>query len=125
MAAKKTSKKSAERTVAKKTPTTPKQAPVSGQSGKPLDLDRTDLNSKEALVVEALAGDVNPAPINALAATCFPDAGERGNSWVRNSLRRLVRARWVEKVGSGTYRLTDEGRAKNEAAQTTQAAQHA
>lgn len=131
MAAKKTSKKSAERTVAKKTgnekkrSTSPKNPPVSGQSGKPLDLEAQDLNSKEGCVVAALAGDVNPAPINALAAICFPNEGAKANSWVRNSLRRLVRARWVEKVGTGTYRLTDEGRSKNEAGQTSQMVQPA
>lgn len=106
------------------------ETPTSGQSGPRLSLEKKSLNGKEEKLVASLAADANPVPINALAAQCFPEEGSKGNSWVRNSLRRLVRGNWVEKVGAGTYRLTDEGRAKNDgtaapADQTEQAAQPA
>lgn len=121
--------KSAKKTAAK----APKQAkkraaahPSSGQSGPSVDLVRARLNDKEVRVVTVLAGDLNPVPINALATNCFADqAVGTANSWVRNSLRRLVRGRWVEKVGKGTYRLSDVGRGRFLAPQPQSAAESA
>jgi hypothetical protein len=134
--AKKAAKKSAAkpkkaRSAAPKAPKTPKApkapkthkgpkkarnaVPTSGQSGPPLELAKAKLNDKEEKVVTVLLADVNPVPINALATNCFSDqTSSTANSWVRNSLRRLVRAKWVEKVGKGTYRLTDKGRERAE-----------
>jgi len=127
--AKKTAKKAAPKKVAapkkaaaKKAVAAPKAAkkkraeqPTSGQSGPPLELIRDKLNEKESRVVSVLAGDANPVPINALATNCFADQpASKANSWVRNSLRRLARAKWVEKVGKGTYRLSENGRAQYE-----------
>ena len=114
-------KKVAKQVVAKapKAPKAPKAAskkprsetPTSGQSGPPLELVKGKLNKKEDRVVSVLLEDANPVPINALATNCFSDqTSSMANSWVRNSLRRLVRAKWVEKVGKGTYRLTEKGR---------------
>lgn len=86
-------------------------SPTSGQSGPPLKLTKEGLNEKEFRVLTVLAADLNPLPINALATTSFPEQTTiKANSWVRNSLRRLVRGSWVEKVGKGTYRPTESGR---------------
>lgn len=77
-----------------------------------LILESNDLNAKERVVAAILASDMNPAPLNALALLCFPnEPSRRANSWVRNSLRKLVRSQWVERVARGTYRVTDAGRA--------------
>lgn len=85
--------------------------PTSGQSGPPLQLTAEGLNDKEILVLKGLNADINPLAINALASSCFAEQpSSKANSWVRNSLRRLVRGSWVTKVGKGTYRLTDTGR---------------
>jgi hypothetical protein len=85
--------------------------PTSGQSGPPLKLTKEGLNDKELRVLTVLTADLNPLAINALATTSFPEqTTAKANSWVRNSLRRLVRGSWVEKVGKGTYRPTDSGR---------------
>jgi outer membrane biosynthesis protein TonB len=106
-------KKTKAKKVAQAKPARKKAAqPTSGQSGPPVDLAKDKLNSKESRVVAVLAGDANPVPINALATNCFADqASSKANSWVRNSLRRLVRGKWVDKVGKGTYRLSNTGRA--------------
>ena len=95
-----------------------------GQQGEPLKLHFSELNEKEQKVVTALkeggtltiAEMVDACGWSNLRAT---DGNEdhkgraRGNSWVRNSLRRLVRAGWVEHsetVGDGTYRLPKKAR---------------
>ena len=122
MAGKKKSAKKAKKDTGKKakiaTTKTRVTPPHSGQSGPPLELSYSKLNEKEARLVSVLGAEVNPLPLNALAATCWPDKASstkdaernQANSWVRNSLRRLVRGKWVEKVGKGTYRLSDTGR---------------
>lgn len=85
--------------------------PKSGQSGPPLTLFKEKLNPKELQVATFLAADINPIPINALASAVFPtEKPGTSNSWVRNSLRRLVRGHWVDKVGKGTYRLSEAAR---------------
>jgi hypothetical protein len=89
--------------------------PTSGQSGPPLNLVKAKLNSKEEKVVAVLSADANPVPLNGLAALAFgSEKVGTANSWVRNSLRRLVRAGWVTKVGKGTYRLTELGSSRAE-----------
>jgi hypothetical protein len=132
--AKKTAKVAAKKTkAAKKTPAKASKpakkaasSPSSGQSGPAVDLLRDRLNDKEIRVVTVLSGDLNPVPINALATNCFADQPvTQANSWVRNSLRRLVRGKWVDKVGKGTYRLSDVGRGRFLAPQTQVAAESA
>lgn len=105
-------KKMAVQTVKKPAVARKKRAekPTSGQSGPSVALKREKLNEKEIKVVGVLASDINPMPINGIAATAFPDKDtKQSNSWVRNSLRRLVRGQWVEKMAKGTYRLSEVG----------------
>jgi len=105
-------KAAAKRAAAPKAPKKKRAAsPTSGQSGPSLDLTKDKLNDKEQRVVKVLFEDANPVAINALATNCFSSQpAKTANSWVRNSLRRLARGKWTEKVGKGTYRLTDLGR---------------
>ena len=94
-----------------------------GQRGKKYDLPFEDLTKNEKKVVLALAE--SPEPIltikelveacgwKSLRASNSNDEFKghaRGNSRVRNSLRRLVKGRWVQHArsyGDGRYRLTD------------------
>jgi hypothetical protein len=92
----------------------PKSYP-SGQSGPQIDLAVADLNNKEHAVLTALNGEGRgerpELTIAATAAAAFArESQARGNSWVRNSLRRLVRAGYVERTDRGCYRVTDSGR---------------
>lgn len=90
---------------------TPKPKIPGGQGGRPIDLHRRDLNSKELMVVASLYGQSAPFPLNGLAASTFPAEDTNvANSWVRNSLRRLVRGGWVVKNAPGTYSMTVLGR---------------
>lgn len=83
-----------------------------GQSGPFIDLTGVRLNSKEEAVLKALREDLSPLSLLALAMIAFPGEDIKvANSWVRNSLRRLVRGRWVARIGEGTYTVTPEGRA--------------
>ena len=72
------------------------------------------LNAKEVAVYSAFPRPENEADgdaiqISDLAAKAFPKkgttAGTKGNSWVRNSLRKLVRLGFVRSLGhrSGGY----------------------
>lgn len=123
MAAKKTAKKTAKKAAPKKAAAAKKTAvkvakkkqatPTTGQSGSPIDLVKAKLNDKETKVVSILDGDANPVALNVLAAAAFAgQATAQANSWTRNSLRRLVRGKWVQKVGKGTYRMTDLGHSR-------------
>lgn len=86
--------------------------PTSGQSGPSVVLKKEKLNEKEIKIVEVLASDINPMPINGIAAVAFPLRDpKQSNSWVRNSLRRLVRGQWVNKAAKGTYLLSETGTA--------------
>jgi hypothetical protein len=88
-----------------------KDKPTTGQSGPAIELAKEDLNSKELRIVTVLSEDANPLPITALAAACFKEeSAAKANSWIRNSLRRPVRGKWIEKMGRGTYRLTQTGK---------------
>jgi hypothetical protein len=136
--AKKTPKKSAAKTIAKsknaksaktakgvktpKAPKTPKAAkaaaaklvPTSGQSGPAIILSVSDLNPKEKKVAETLNGDPSRKPylLSDLAVAVWPSQPKvKANSWVRNSLRRLVRGGWVERAEKGTYQITEKGQA--------------
>lgn len=101
---------------------TPKS--LQGQEGPELQLHFEELREPEQRVVTALAQPGRPVlTIKELVEACgwtslhASDANAefkgkaRGNSRVRNSLRRLVRSKWVENAeakGKGTYRLTTQ-----------------
>lgn len=92
-----------------------KQTYPSGQNGPAIDLSVRELNVKEYRVMEVLngtgRGDRSQKAISELAFTAFArEPAARGMSWVRNSLRRLVRSGYVEKCARGCYRVTDTGR---------------
>ncbi len=102
--------KAAKKNGAAKKPHTGK--PHTGQSGSKHAVALEKLNPKERKVIKILSDDLNPIPLNSLAAACWPDLKvSQANSWVRNALRRLVCSSWVEKVGRGTYRLAADKRA--------------
>lgn len=114
-----------------------------GQTAPELKLQYEELTKNEQKVVQALAQPGRPVlTIKELVEACgwkslrASDANTeftgkvRGNSRVRNSLRRLVRAKWVENAeerGKGTYRLSKRGgdrlRRLKPAARTTTAEQ--
>lgn len=93
-----------------------------GQGAKEISLSYDELTKNEQKVVLALAQEGRPVlTIKELVEACgwkslkASGANEefkgkaRGNSRVRNSLRRLVQGTWVENYparGSGKYRLT-------------------
>lgn len=90
-------------------------APRSGQSGPTIELAVDSFNAKELAVLRLLNGEgagIRPIlPINEIAGTCFStQSRSRGNSWTRNSLRRLVQSRFVERIERGKYRITESGR---------------
>lgn len=97
----------------------PSRVPTSGQSGPPIKLEFEKLNDKERKIVEYLdgagTGPRSIITIPRLAAVCFKaeaDSEAQAASWVRNSLRRLVRGEWVEKFVRGSYRISQKGRMK-------------
>jgi hypothetical protein len=61
----------------------------------------TSLNDKESAVLRALSVD-DPQGLSNLARLAFPSEA-RGNSWVRNSLRKLRETGLARRVGAGTY----------------------
>jgi hypothetical protein len=85
-----------------------------GQRGKELKLHYSELTVNETKIVAVLAKSGRPTlTIKELVTACKWNKVEggkaRGNSRARNTLRRLVRASWVEHpedVGDGLYRLT-------------------
>jgi hypothetical protein len=87
-----------------------RRKPVSGQSAPPIEsLSFDALNKKEKKVVGCFVARTarEVLTIEDLADVAFPSQpAKRANSWVRNSLRRLIRARWLEKVTPGEYRLS-------------------
>jgi len=95
--------------------TSVKAAYPSGQNGPAVELAVDELNDKERKVVDTLngagRGERPELTIAALGSGAFPkQAKPQGMSWVRNSLRRLVRAGYVERCKRGAYRVTDTGR---------------
>jgi hypothetical protein len=89
-----------------------KDKPSSGQSGPPIeDLPYEKLNKKEKKVLDALAEDSKDMALSDLAKAAFPSSNKaEGNSWARNSLRRPVRAGFVEKSARGEYKITAAGK---------------
>jgi len=91
-----------------------KKAPKSKSKTK-TKLSVSQLNEKEELVLSILNGAGSGIrlilTIAELAETCFKSQGpKQSNSWVRNSLRRLVQQGLVEKTDRGKYRVSDAGR---------------
>lgn len=84
-----------------------------GQTGPALHLDRDALNAHEVKVLAVLAGGSDQKIAN-LAKQAFPGKGttgeSKGNSMVRNALRRLVRGKLVRKVARGTFSINPAGR---------------
>lgn len=103
---------------APKAPKAPKAAkaasdkPSSGQSGPTVDLNKKKINPKEQKILAALNHGKGPQKIAELAAEAFGNkpSQAKANSWVRNSLRRLVRGGLVEQAARGTYKLTAKGK---------------
>jgi hypothetical protein len=70
-----------------------------------------EFNPNELSVLRALANAGEALDLATLALRAFPKIDPvRGNSWVRNSLRRLLAARCVTKVAQGTYKIAAAGR---------------
>src|SRR5678809_539279 len=63
-------------------------------------------NEKEKRMLKAMPEN-EPIAIKELAEACFKSMGtsanKRGNSWVRNCLRKPVRLKAVKQVGRGLY----------------------
>lgn len=91
------------------------------QRGEAIELTLDMLNANERTVLETLAladgGVAAPMKIAEIMLANqwqIPDKS-KGNSRVRNSLRKLVRGQWVEhtsKFGDGRYQVTGLGRSK-------------
>jgi hypothetical protein len=85
-----------------------------GQRGKALSLSFDQLNSGEQSILQTLRGSGGKMKISAIVKALGWDkpCKVKGNSRVRNSLRRLVREGFVihnSKVGDGTYMSADIG----------------
>lgn len=72
-----------------------------GQRGPKIKEDDFEPNDNESAVLSAVrrAGKI---VLSDLAERAFPK-NKKANSWTRNALRRLIRARVVKKVGRGEY----------------------
>jgi hypothetical protein len=92
--------------VAKKAATPAEVA--SGQSGPKVKI--TKVNAKEAKVLSQLNHGSDPLKISDIAKCFKGKTKAQANSWVRNSLRRLVRGGLVKQVSRGTYTLTAKGK---------------
>lgn len=98
----------------KKAAKSDKPTASTGQSGPAIkDLTVEDLNDKETTIMLALGteGHRTEKTIKQLADECFPNKKKaQANSWIRNGLRRLVRAKFLEKDGRGVFKHTVDGR---------------
>lgn len=75
-----------------------------GQDGPRIDLSPSDLNNKERKVFDAMGAPGRRVTIAELADVFSrSNVKSRRTSWVRNSLRRLVRGRLVRRVEEGVY----------------------
>jgi len=79
----------------------------SGQSGPALSLRYEDLNKNEKAVVGCLKLADQPLSISQIVLVLGWErpCKVKGNSRVRNSLRRLVRSSLIDRLKSGTYAL--------------------
>lgn len=108
MATKSKKTKKATKKVAKKTATKSAEA-ASGQSGPSVKIEA--VNAKEGKVLSALNHGSGQQKISEIAKGAFKGkVKSQANSWVRNSLRRLVRGGLVKQVSRGTYALTAKGK---------------
>ena len=109
VAAKSKGKKAA----AKKAPAkkAPKAKVSSGQGGPALKLEAGELNAKERKVMGTMVSASKPLKLSEIAEATFKSLGPiKGNSWTRNSMRRLVRSGLVRKSATGTYVVTAKGK---------------
>jgi hypothetical protein len=89
---------------------------TTGQSAPHHDLPVDDLNDKEMKLVSVINGKGEGArteiTIPDLLKVFKSSAATKAqaNSWVRNSLRRLVTGEFIEKTSRGVYRMTEKGR---------------
>ena len=91
-----------------------------GQRGKELKLHYSELTANEHKIVAVLAKPGRPTlTIKELVVACkwnkIEGGKARGNSRVRNTIRRLVRSQWVEHpedIGDGLYSLTSLANAR-------------
>lgn len=95
----------------------PRKPPTTGQSAPPIALRLRQLNAKEQDVLNRLngtgTGTREVCTIASLAVDCFGNfPPKQANSWVRNSLRRLMQGQLIEKVDRGSYRVSELGRRK-------------
>lgn len=89
-----------------------------GLKGPPVDLPVEKMNADEIATVRAfVALGGGPLLLKDLAGAAFPVLkGVKGNSKVRNALRRVVRGQWAEQVSRGTYKLTKSGKLRTKKA---------
>jgi hypothetical protein len=70
-------------------------------------MEKQKLTEKEKKVIDAMPKSGESIAIVELAKKAFPGMGHasrtRGNSWVRNSLRRPVAFKLVKQTGRGLY----------------------
>ena len=93
-----------------------KDKATTGQSAPHHDLPVDDLNAKELKLVNVINGKGTgsreeisiPDMIKVFQSSA--DTKAQANSWVRNSLRRLVTGELIEKTSRGVYRVTEKGR---------------
>ncbi len=88
--------------VKKKAPETPKSS-AHLHSADPIGLTDADLNPKEKKVLTFLRQSKKPKTLDELAEHLFPGTRPqaRANSQVRNSIRRLVREKFIRKFADG------------------------
>jgi hypothetical protein len=75
-----------------------------------LEVDgQLNLFREEKKTLAAFPKTGEPIALNELAKAAFPSMGAKstakGNSWVRNSLRRLIRYKAARQLGRGLYCL--------------------
>ena len=107
-----------------------KTAPSSGQSGPAMKKELADLNPKEVRVLNFANGEGSgkraELSISDIAEGCWKSKSKaQSNSWVRNSLRRLVRSKLIEKLERGRYRISEAARKQIGAKLDAQAAKKA
>lgn len=85
------------------------------QRGEAIELTLDMLNDNERAVLDTLNRDGEPMKIAEIMLANqwhIPDKA-KGNSRVRNSVRKLIRGRWIthtKNFGDGRYQITDLGR---------------
>lgn len=98
----------------------PVQRNSQGQSGPKLTLGYVNLTIKERVVLDRIveAAELGQAiTLSALAERCFKGISKaKRNSWVRNQLRRLVRAGFVDPVAPGLYQATRKAKSASKRA---------